>query len=163
MKVFDKIIGRKTPPKFDKGDLEFGAEALDVARRYYKGSFDGDEGEAFLQELYAEFRAQGGKVVTKEMRAWLRKRLTSVFLCVDKVPKWLDEPEWPYLAGRPMIFLGQMTVPRNTLTEELASPGDEVFVFTARRFEPGTENWEIEYVTVSQDRELAGATLIVED
>jgi hypothetical protein len=138
----------------------FGADALDVADRYYAGSFGGTEGSAFVDELYRECQSQGGSSVSRDTRAWLRTRLEPAFPCVAARPKWLDEPEWPYFRGKPMVFVGQLTIPSSELSRELASPGDEVYVFTARDYEPGTRNWEVTYVTVSQSRAFSRATVV---
>ncbi|PHR99100.1 MAG: hypothetical protein COA78_25365 [Blastopirellula sp.] len=41
--------------------------------------------------------------VSENMRSWFRN------LSVE--PEWLQEPEWQFHNGKPMIFVGQITVP----------------------------------------------------
>lgn len=155
-----KLLGGKEPPRYDKGRLLFGADALDVADRHYAASFGGAEGTAFVDELYREYQSQGGTGASKDARTWLKARLESSFACVTARPKWLDEPEWPYFKGRPMVFVGQLTIPESSVTREVAAPGDEVYIFTARDHEEGARNWEIVYTTVSQSRAFSRATVV---
>jgi len=148
----------------DRERILFGADAFDVAARNYAGSFGGEAGTAFVDALYLEYQApldSPGKRLRPKV--WLKKRLANAFPWVSRPPRWLDEPEWPYFLGKPMVFVGQLTVPATQIARELAAAGDEVYVFTAREYEGITRNWGIVYTTVSQSRAFLGALVVSDD
>lgn len=45
----------------------------------------------------------------------IRERLKENFKYTSKPPKWLQNPEWPIRAGKPLIFVGQITLDASAL------------------------------------------------
>ncbi len=43
-------------------------------------------------------------------KAWARKRLREMFRYAGKPPRWVQSPNWPIREGRPLVFMGQVTV-----------------------------------------------------
>jgi hypothetical protein len=44
--------------------------------------------------------------------AWLESSIPQHFLALRKRPEWLQNPEWPFADGKPMIFVGQIDLPK---------------------------------------------------
>ena len=40
----------------------------------------------------------------------LKKIIKEHFICMDKYPKWLQEPDWPIVDNIPAMFLGQLDI-----------------------------------------------------
>jgi hypothetical protein len=43
-------------------------------------------------------------------KTWARARLREMFRYPGKPPRWVQSPNWPIRDGRPLIFMGQVTV-----------------------------------------------------
>ena len=39
-----------------------------------------------------------------------KKIIKEYFICMDKHPKWLQEPDWPIVDNIPAMFLGQLDI-----------------------------------------------------
>lgn len=48
----------------------------------------------------------------KELQKWLKKQFAEKFKYVSKPPLWLQNPDWLFAQGEPLIFLGQLSVER---------------------------------------------------
>ena len=59
----------------------------------------------------------------RERRAALRTELLARFRCVKSPPRWMQSPEWPFVEGRPTLFVGQLDL--GTLAHDEA----QVYVF----------------------------------
>ena len=55
----------------------------------------------------------------------LKQRLSDLFRCTSKPPKWVQSPEWPIVDGVPLVFIGQLSL---DLPEVFHDTG-QVFVF----------------------------------
>ncbi len=60
---------------------------------------------AFVDSLYAEFKAQQ----PSDIDAWFRQKLTNQFVSVDLKPVWIFEPSWVFENGVPLEFLHQFS------------------------------------------------------
>src|SRR5262249_28849704 len=66
--------------------------------------------------LWKEYQAQGKP---KNPRPWLREELKKHFVYVTKPPAWIERstiPKWPFFAGKPMVFIEQISVPAPCFT-----------------------------------------------
>jgi hypothetical protein len=130
----------------DQDRIRFGGKAIDAAMKY-GGSLSVDPASAFFESLYSEWKASGSSL--QESEAWLRQRLSGVFKSLENPPVWIeDEPSWPFLDGKPMVFLNQCSMPENALTARELSPGETVYLFGGRKTESGKTR--MVYTTVSQ-------------
>jgi len=43
-----------------------------------------------------------------KLGAWLREKISADFLTMEEAPRWKQDPQWPVLKGKPMIFVGQL-------------------------------------------------------
>ena len=40
----------------------------------------------------------------------IKQRLKEYFKYVDKPPKWIQSPDWPIRDGKPLVFIGQLSI-----------------------------------------------------
>lgn len=48
-----------------------------------------------------------GERSNSEIKDYIKKSIANDFKYIDKPPKWLQEPNWPIIDGRPGVFMGQ--------------------------------------------------------
>lgn len=136
--------------KLDKDLMRFHAKANTVALSLGGRIDSSDDGESFVSELYAEYKA--GDLA--DPVAWLKGRLRSSFQSVGQSPKWIErEPSWPFFAGKPMVFISQTSLPDCVVCRDFLTTGETVYLFGARR--PVDAGYEMVYTTVSQHAEFA--------
>ena len=114
-------------------------------------SFESDDAAGALALLDQEWRAAG----CPEPKRWLRVRLRDYFPSAGRPPRWVEPSPgyWPFEGDKPMVFLGQMTVPNGPVASSMAAPGEELYVFGARRM-CGGDAWEMVYRVLSQESDL---------
>ncbi len=81
-------------------------EALDASGRNIDPSCG--DGEAFFGNIIATF--PGTKA---ECLAYITRNISNWFRVVGDAPDWIQGCEWPYWQGKPMVFVGQVNVPRS--------------------------------------------------
>ncbi|MCL2309250.1 MAG: hypothetical protein FWC42_03095 [Proteobacteria bacterium] len=59
-------------------------------------------------DFVAELLKDAPDIPKTEKTKWLKTRLLSVFQCLKKPPKWLQDCMWPIREGKPLIFVGQL-------------------------------------------------------
>lgn len=47
----------------------------------------------------------------EELLTFIKAHLREWFRCMDKEPEWIQEPEWQFSDGKPMVFVGQIDFP----------------------------------------------------
>ncbi len=62
------------------------------------------EDEAFLNKIIEEAPKDISKTMQKK---WLKNRIKSIFRYDNKPPKWIQDPEWPIIDGKPLVFKSQ--------------------------------------------------------
>jgi hypothetical protein len=65
----------------------------------------------------------------KNVGKWMRERLKGEYRWLARRPRWLQEGEWAFFRGRPMVFVGQTVVPRNERTYKRLSTGEMLYIF----------------------------------
>ena len=131
----------------DRDRIRFKGKALSAAIRC-GGSIEHDDAGPFFDNLYAEWQGSGLSLDASE--GWLDERLKDAFKCVERAPEWVDEEEplWPFIDGKPMVFLAQCTMKDDELGREELSPGETAYLFGGRKHEDGKVR--MTYTTVSQ-------------
>lgn len=69
------------------------------------------------------------ELTTTQKKKWLKEKIKSLFKCDDKPPRWIQDPEWPIIDGKPLVFKRQ--------TKELKN--DERVYYTFYNTETGKE------------------------
>jgi hypothetical protein len=136
---------------YDLAELRFCGLANTIAIEEFAASFDAEHGINVQKSLYREYLDSGSP---SDQREWLRPRIASLFECLDTRPNWIERSHpWPFLNGKPMVFIGQVSVPQKELSERALSPGSEVYLFGSRvAHKEITNGWEIIYQVVTQHR-----------
>ncbi|MHC4250539.1 MAG: hypothetical protein ACYS9X_15530 [Planctomycetota bacterium] len=52
------------------------------------------------------------------LRAELDKRAREMFKSLRGLPEWIQEPEWPWSDGKPMVFVGSIDAPQGTFHDD---------------------------------------------
>ena len=110
----------------DMERLNFGGKAMEIAEE----EFEACVSDELSDELYDRWRQEGS---VRNTGAWIRKQLPELFQAVGPRPRWVrpDCPQWAYHNSRPMVFLGQLDLPRFTLpTGEVSAP-ESIYIFGA--------------------------------
>lgn len=63
------------------------------------------ESEEYFVKLTKEVVREG-----PDLQARLEEQIAREFRCMMGMPRWIQNPEWQFAGGRPMIFVGQMEV-----------------------------------------------------
>jgi hypothetical protein len=63
-----------------------------------------------LRQLIATFQGNPSTFPT-----WLDEKLGELYLSASEPPEWLQGAEWPIRNGSPMLFVGQLELPRSVL------------------------------------------------
>ena len=141
--------------------LKFGGTCVAVAEEDLAASLNDctqSEHEKFIEGLYAMYISAGEP---KNTKGWLREHLRERFRSVGDRPRWVEgKPAWPWLDGKPMVFLGEFQVLKTETAREHATPGVTLYVFGARV--PTTGGWRMEYKVVEQRAELEGLIAVAE-
>ena len=56
----------------------------------------------YLNSLYDKYKPKTATTFKKIIKEY--------FICMDKYPKWLQEPDWPIVDNIPAMFLGQLDI-----------------------------------------------------
>jgi hypothetical protein len=134
---------------YDLEWLKLGGKIMQIAEKEFSASFSDDTDSALVSRLCQEY-VDEGKPKGKE--AWIRKRLEKLFLYVSKPPKWVEKgvvPRWPFLNGKPMVFICQYALVDSPLVKERLASG-LVFYLFADRQPAGERSFEISYRVVEQ-------------
>ena len=84
-----------------------------------------DDCEQFLSELRTEFAGTDEdflKHVQKNVGRWFR--------VITSYPQWVQNAEWQFHEGRPMVFAGEITIPKDA---GLFHDDAYIFVFLSER------------------------------
>ena len=130
----------------DPDRIRFKGKAISAAIQC-GGSIEHEEAENFFDMLYQDWKGSGIGLSASE--AWLIDRLKGIFKSLGDAPIWVeDEPKWPFLNGKPMVFLCQQSMPEHGELAAELSAGETVYLFGCRKTENGKT--QMVYRTVSQ-------------
>jgi len=96
---------------------------LDVCRAHGIDPMASAEMERHFVALVSEFHALA---TPQDFAGWLGERLVREFQSVAEPPLWVQGAEWPFNAGRPMVFVGQFEI-AGTALHPLAGASFYVF------------------------------------
>jgi hypothetical protein len=104
--------------------IEFDGEVIST-REQLTGATNSPD--SWNRALLGEYKAAGEP---KAKKKWLSARLAPRFVWISHRPRWTeDEGEWCFIAGKPMIFVGQTAVPEGKDTPEDAPAGEMIYLF----------------------------------
>lgn len=79
------------------------------------------ECEEFLLDIRSEFSG-----TDLEFVEYVRANVQNWFRCLSSYPEWIQNAEWQFHNGKPMVFVGQLDVP---VSMKLFHDDAAVFVF----------------------------------
>jgi hypothetical protein len=119
----------------DFDDVNVYTILLRVCKRYSVHPSSSLESEDFFRDLLNQYSG-GEDIVTLE--AWLEEQMPALFVALLSRPSWIQDPEWPFAAGKPMTFVGQIDY-RKSSTEVTATTlhdDSSFYVFIAPKNPP---------------------------
>jgi hypothetical protein len=70
------------------------------------------EAEEFFTQLVARFTDR------EACRRYIEEHLLEWFRCLRDQPAWIQEPDWPWEGGKPMVFVGSLDPPAGTFHDD---------------------------------------------
>jgi hypothetical protein len=134
-------------------ELRFWGDASTVALEHCKASFPGTEARGYLSSLWSRYQEQG---MPANRRAWLEEELERWFPCFASRPTWAGKrktPQWPWLDGRPMMFVTQVETPSAVLPtgQKIAERVLYIFCAAGPALVPSPGAWTAKYTVVDVD------------
>ena len=150
----------------DKGLMIFSASVLQIARKFYKAGMDGKAAEPLRIKIYNEYLKEGGEEpnmdwinrTPRNVSNWIKERLKKYFHYMDEPPKWIDEPDWRFLNGIPMTFVGQLELRDSKFGEDAFMSNGMLYIFSGKDHTGG--DCKIVFKMVRQDRGIPGSEFI---
>ena len=71
-----------------------------------------DEAEGFFTSLVARFSDR------EECRRYIEDHVFEWFRSFRDLPDWIQGPEWPWVEGKPMVFVGSIDAPCGTFHDD---------------------------------------------
>jgi hypothetical protein len=68
--------------------------------------------EEFFTDLVARFDDRS------DLRQRLEELAPGMFRCLRERPDWIQDAEWPWAAGKPMVFVGSIDAPSGTFHDD---------------------------------------------
>src|SRR5262245_3419548 len=65
------------------------------------------ESEDYFRNLLSQYSGENDRA---QFIAWLEKHITNNFVTLARRPEWIQNPEWPFSNGLPMIYVGQIDI-----------------------------------------------------
>jgi hypothetical protein len=87
-------------------------ELFDVIPRYGARPDIPIAAETFFTELVLRFDDRA------TLRRHLEEHAAEWFRCLQRRPEWIQDPEWPWAGGRPMVFVGSIDAPPGTFHDD---------------------------------------------
>jgi hypothetical protein len=70
------------------------------------------EAEEFFAEVVARFSDRA------ECRRYIEDHVFEWFRCLRDRPDWIQDPDWPWEKGKPMVFVGSIDAPQETFHDD---------------------------------------------
>ena len=132
--------------RFNADRVRFKGKAISAAIRQ-RASIEDEQASQFFEQLYSEWQSTG--LSLNEADLWLDRRLAGEFCSLADPPQWVEsEPAWPFLDGKPMVFLTQCSMGDEEISRLKLSPSETVYLFGGRK--SVGSGAEMVYRTISQ-------------
>jgi hypothetical protein len=143
---------------YDLNQIKVCGRIRALAEEEFGGSFDDDEAaRKALDELWAQYVGDGSP---GDVAHWAREKLSRLFRCLNAPPSWaLGSGRWPFIDGKPMVFLGEIPIPSTELSESSLVPNSVLYVFGGRH-RTQTGGLAMQYRVVEQHAELKNVVAV---
>ena len=137
--------------KYDVDELKFCGLVGTVSEEDYSASITEDEQLILAKSIYARYKSEYSP---KSKRAWISNVLKDYFVSVLVPPVWIERstvPVWPFLNGKPMIFIHQYRVPDNGISSKHLFPSAVLYVFGGKYADQDMpDKYEMHYRVIEQ-------------
>ncbi len=58
------------------------------------------------------------EISKKELSKYILKKIRAIYQYKEKPPRWLHNPEWPLIQGKPLVFVEQDGEPNDILNSK---------------------------------------------
>lgn len=116
-------------------DIDVYTLLLRVCKRYSVHPSSSMESEDFFRTLLDSYTGNTDLVLLEQ---WLDGQIPKLFQVLTERPKWIQDPQWPFVAGQPMVFVGQVDYRRADVSAITPSLHDDssFYVFIAPKSPP---------------------------
>jgi len=104
---------------------------LSVVEPYGVYPLSSDDAEAFFNNLLSQY---SGPLERERLVDWLNNQLHTLFVSVGERPRWIQNPDWQFAHGKPMIFAGQIDISRKSFP--FYHDDSSLYIFIASKEEP---------------------------
>ena len=106
---------------------------FEIAKKYGVDPSSSLQSEAFFESL---LKSYPGRFDDKEeIATWLDARVQQHFVALDQRPEWIQDPEWAFADGKPMVFAGQINISTEKQSLPLFHDDTSLYVFIASEAE----------------------------
>ena len=91
----------------DFDNLETYFLLVEVSYRWGVDPSSSLESEQFFRDLLKKYKGPSSK---EDVAKWFEIEIRHNFTALGERPRWIQEPEWPFAKGKPMVFAGQIDV-----------------------------------------------------
>jgi hypothetical protein len=118
----------------DFEDDETYSMLLELCKDYSVDPSASVETEDFFRKLLAQCPENS---TSESIVAWLEEQISQHFIAIDKRPRWIQNYEWPFANGEPMIFVGQIDLSAGSGgISQLFHDDSSLYVFIGQKVEP---------------------------
>jgi hypothetical protein len=115
-------------------DYEIYMMLVDVCKTYAVCPSSSLESENFFRHLLTQYAEEADPA---NISQWLQEQITKYFIAVGERPKWIQNPEWPFADGKPMIFVGQIDLSvQNEVVSKIYHDDTSLYLFVGQKVRP---------------------------
>ena len=108
---------------------------LELCKDYSVDPSTSVETEDFFRDLLAQYSGDSNPT---RIAIWLERQITQHFIAIGIRPRWIQNPEWPFANGKPMIFAGQidLSVQNGEVVSQIFHDDTSLYVFIGQKVQP---------------------------
>ena len=104
---------------------------LGVVEPYGVYPLSSDDAETFFTVLLSHYSGPSERGCLVD---WLNNQLSTLFVSVGERPRWIQNPDWQFAHGKPMIFAGQIDISKKAFP--FYHDDTSLYIFIASKEEP---------------------------
>jgi hypothetical protein len=89
------------------------------------------EAETYFTKLLLRY---DGPQEDTALSDWLKQQISEQFISITEKPQWIQNPEWQFANGQPMIFAGQIDISRKSFP--FYHDDTSLYIFIGRKVPP---------------------------
>lgn len=118
----------------DFDDLNTYLMLFEVAKRYEVDPSSSLDSETFFRNLLKGY--PGSFDDEEEKTEWLDRQIGQHFIALGRRPEWIQDPQWPFVDGKPMVFAGQIDIAVRDESTDFFHDDTSLYIFVGRKVKP---------------------------